>query len=163
MRIIIFYRFLQIKLLSFIVIEAVRFFYASVLHSEGRTELSMKKAKQITALVAIILLVGLYVATFIASFFSGFDSGTAFGVCLILTVAIPLLAFIAILFFGRAAGKRVIGDPEEIVIPEQEVSENDSDESDDTEITDAETTDADVSPEATSDESLETSSDEKSE
>lgn len=77
----------------------------------------MKRAKQITALIAIILLAGLYVATFIASFFSGFDSGKAFGVCLILTITIPLLAFIAILFFGRAAGKKVIGDPDE---PESE-------------------------------------------
>lgn len=88
----------------------------------------MKRAKQITALIAIILLIGLYVATFIASFFSGFDSGRAFSVCLILTVAIPLLAFLAILYFGHAKGKKVIGDPDPIELPEEAYTEVTDDE-----------------------------------
>lgn len=81
----------------------------------------MKKAKQITALVAIILLVGLYIATFITSFFAGGSMNQAFMLCLILTVTIPLLAFVIILFIGRASDKKVIGDPEklEVTVPEE--------------------------------------------
>lgn len=116
----------------------------------------MKRAKQITALIAIILLIGLYVATFIASFFSGFDSGRAFSVCLILTVAIPLLAFLAILYFGHAKGKKVIGDPDPIELPEEAYTEVADDETvaDDVAADDAsneDITDEDVSTNASSD------------
>lgn len=74
----------------------------------------MKKAKQIIAIIAIVLLIGLYIATLITAIFAKEQAATAFTVCMILTVVIPLMAFIAILFFGRAYGKKVIGDPEPI-------------------------------------------------
>ena len=112
----------------------------------------MKRAKQITALIAIILLIGLYVATFIASFFSGFDSGRAFSVCLILTAAIPLLAFLAILYFGHAKGKKVIGDPDPIELPEEAYTEVTDDET----VADEVAADEDTSNEVIADEDVST-------
>lgn len=71
----------------------------------------MKKIKQIIAIIAIALLAGLYIATLITAIFAKEQAATAFAVCMILTFVIPLMAFITILFFGRAYGKKVIGDP----------------------------------------------------
>lgn len=73
----------------------------------------MKKAKQIAAIIAVVLLLGLYITTLLVGLLSPVGHTTLFGICLFGTIAIPILAFLFIWIFGRATGKKVIGDPEE--------------------------------------------------
>lgn len=53
-----------------------------------------KKVKQISAIIAIILLVGLYVATFIFALIDSPNSGGMFQACLFATIGIPILLWI---------------------------------------------------------------------
>lgn len=72
----------------------------------------MKKrsAKQIVALIAVILLVAMYVVTLIAAFFNQAASGKLFLFCVVCTVAVPLLAWIFIWIYGQYSGKKTIAD-----------------------------------------------------
>lgn len=72
----------------------------------------MKKrtAKQVVALGAVILLVALYVVTLLVAIFDKSASGRWFQICLVCTVAIPLLAWIFIWIYGQYTGKKTIAD-----------------------------------------------------
>lgn len=67
-------------------------------------------AKRVAALVAVVLLVALYVVTFFVALFAPVESGNVFAVCLMGTIAIPLLAWIYIWLYGRMTGKETIAD-----------------------------------------------------
>lgn len=67
-------------------------------------------AKRIVALVAVVLLVALYVVTFCVAVFAPVESGNIFAVCLMGTIAIPLLAWIYIWMYGKMTGKETIAD-----------------------------------------------------
>lgn len=56
----------------------------------------MKKAKQILAIISVIVLVGLYVAAFVTSLFDKSTSMTLFKGCIALTIFIPVVAYIYI-------------------------------------------------------------------
>lgn len=72
----------------------------------------MKKrsAKQIAALVAIILLVAMYALTLVVAIIDKSASGKMFAFCLVCTVAVPLLAWIFIWLYGQYSGKKTIAD-----------------------------------------------------
>ncbi len=67
-------------------------------------------AKRIAALVAVVLLVALYLVTFFVAVFAPVESGKIFAVCLMGTVAIPLLAWVYIWMYGKMTGKETIAD-----------------------------------------------------
>ena len=69
-----------------------------------------KNVKRIAALTAVVLLVGLYVATLLTAIFDTTAAGSLFHVCLLCTVAVPLLAWIFIWIYGQTAGKDTIAD-----------------------------------------------------
>lgn len=67
-------------------------------------------AKRIAALTAVVFLVALYLVTFFVAVFAPAESGDVFAVCLMGTVAIPLLAWIYIWMYGKMTGKETIAD-----------------------------------------------------
>ncbi|MGN1147491.1 MAG: hypothetical protein ACI4TB_03655 [Lachnospiraceae bacterium] len=69
-----------------------------------------KNAKQIVALIAVVLLVAMYIVTLIAAVFDSTASGMLFRICLVCTVAIPILAWIYIWLYGQMTGKKTIAD-----------------------------------------------------
>ena len=64
-----------------------------------------KKVKQISAIIAIILLVGLYVATFVFAITDSPNSGRMFQACLFATVAVPILLWIWVWLYGAITKK----------------------------------------------------------
>lgn len=67
-------------------------------------------SKQIVAWIGIILLVLLYIITLIVAIFDTSTSGRLFGLCLLATVAIPLLIWIYTWMYGKLSGKHTIAD-----------------------------------------------------
>lgn len=73
----------------------------------------MKKkpsVKQIAAMTAVILLAALYILTLIMAIVDPSASGRWFVICLVCTMAIPLLAWIFIWIYGETTGKKTIAD-----------------------------------------------------
>lgn len=72
----------------------------------------MKKrtAKQIAALIAVVLLAALYIVTLIVAILDNSAAGRWFQACLVCTVAIPLLTWIFIWLYGQMTGKKTIAD-----------------------------------------------------
>lgn len=64
--------------------------------------------KRIAALLGVILLVALYLITLIVAIFDRSSSGTWFMLCLIGTVAIPLLIWIYTWMYGVLTNRRTI-------------------------------------------------------
>lgn len=64
-----------------------------------------KKIKQISAIIAIVLLVSLYVATFIFAIIDSPNSGKMFQACLFATVGIPILLWIWICIYNALSKK----------------------------------------------------------
>ena len=84
-----------------------------------------KNVKRIAALTAVVLLVGLYVATLLTAIFDTTAAGSLFRVCLLCTVAIPLLAWIFIWIYGQTAGKDTIAD-RKIILTRKDLTGNGS-------------------------------------
>lgn len=66
--------------------------------------------KRIAAIVALVLLAALYIVTFLVALFYPPGAGNLFGVCLMATIAVPLLAWIYIWLYGQTTGKETIAD-----------------------------------------------------
>lgn len=73
-------------------------------------EIKKNTHKRIAAWVAIILLLGLYIVTFIVALVFPEGGEKLFGVCLMATMAIPILAWIYIWLYGQMTGKKTIAD-----------------------------------------------------
>lgn len=65
-----------------------------------------KKVKQILAILAIIMLVGLYIATFIFALMDSPNSGRLFQACLFATIGVPILLWIYIWGYGLLIKKK---------------------------------------------------------
>lgn len=76
-----------------------------------------KKVKQLSAVIAILLLVGLYVATFVFAIIDSPNSGRMFQACLFATVAVPILLWIWLWLYSVVVKKDDIAPPSS---PEQE-------------------------------------------
>ena len=68
------------------------------------------KKQRVAALTGVILLAALYLITLISAVFAGSHTATLFRVCLVLTVAVPLLLWIYIWLWGRLTKKETIAD-----------------------------------------------------
>ncbi|MDD2971790.1 MAG: hypothetical protein PHE02_06635 [Lachnospiraceae bacterium] len=64
-----------------------------------------KKVKQISALIAVIILAGLYLATFLFAIIDSPNSGRMFQACLFATVAVPILLWVWIWLYGAVTQK----------------------------------------------------------
>ena len=67
-------------------------------------------SKQVVAMTGVILLVLLYVVTLIVSIIDKSASGQWFMICLMATVAIPILIWIYTWMYGKLTGKKTIAD-----------------------------------------------------
>lgn len=67
-------------------------------------------AKQIAALLAVVLLAALYLITLFAAIFDTSAAGSLFRICLICTVVVPLLTWVFIWLYGQTTGKSTIAD-----------------------------------------------------
>lgn len=67
-------------------------------------------AKQLAAIIGIVLLVLLYLVTLIVAFVDQSASKSLFQVCLFGTVAIPLLIWIYIWMYGKLTQKHTMAD-----------------------------------------------------
>ncbi len=79
-----------------------------------------KKLKQISAVIAIIILVGLYIATFIFAIIDSPYSGRMFQACLFATISVPILLWIWIWLYGVITGKNNMA----AIFPENKESED---------------------------------------
>ena len=72
----------------------------------------MKKrtGKQVIALAAVVLLVAMYLITLLVAIFDVSASGFWFRMCLVCTLAVPLLAWIFIWIYGQVTKKKTIAD-----------------------------------------------------
>ncbi|MBD5549216.1 MAG: hypothetical protein HDQ97_17835 [Lachnospiraceae bacterium] len=64
-----------------------------------------RKAKQIAAIICIILLVLLYAATLVVSLLDFPGSEHLFAACLMATIGLPILLWIFIWLYGKYTGK----------------------------------------------------------
>lgn len=81
---------------------------------ESRKNRDQKKGKmtpkRIAAIVALVLLAALYIVTFVVAVAYPPGAGNLFGVCLMATIAVPLLAWVYIWLYGQTTGKKTIAD-----------------------------------------------------
>ena len=95
-----------------------------------KKENSKMNPKRIAALLAVILLVSLYVVTLFVAIFAPAEGNNLFAVCLMATIAVPLLAWIYIWLYGQMTGKKTMADlnlmqsDEEGLAAEEEQAEN---------------------------------------
>lgn len=75
-----------------------------------KNENSKMNPKRIVALLAVILLVALYIVTLFVAIFAPTEGGNLFAICLMATIAVPLLAWIYIWLYGQMTGKKTIAD-----------------------------------------------------
>lgn len=66
--------------------------------------------KRIAAIVALVFLAVLYIGTFVVALVYPPGAGNLFGVCLMATIAVPLLAWIYIWLYGQMTGKKTMAD-----------------------------------------------------
>jgi len=81
--------------------------------------------KRIAALIAVILLIGLYIVTFFVALFAPAQGSNLFAVCLMATIAVPLLAWIYIWLYGQMTGKKTMADLN-ILQGDEELAENEN-------------------------------------
>ena len=84
--------------------------------------------KRIAALVAVILLVALYVVTLFVAIFAPAEGNNLFAVCLMATIAVPLLAWVYIWLYGQITGKKTMADLNLMQTDAEEVAETDTEE-----------------------------------
>lgn len=70
------------------------------------------KFKRIVAIVCIVLLLSCYLMTLILAIMGKTIYNNLFGLCLIGTIVLPILAFVIIWLYGRYNDRKVPGDPE---------------------------------------------------
>ena len=80
--------------------------------------------KRVAALFAVVLLVALYVVTLLAAVFDTSAAGSLFRICLICTVAVPLLTWVFIWLYGRTTGKDTIAELHLLEDPEDYGKQN---------------------------------------
>ena len=83
--------------------------------------------KQVAALLAVILLAALYVVTLLAAIFDTTAAGSLFRICLICTVALPLLTWIFIWLYGQTTKKSTIADVHLFEDPKDYGTQNEQD------------------------------------
>ncbi len=88
-------------------------------HKNEITNPKTRHARQIGALVCVVLLVLLYVATLVFAILDFEGSDRLFTACLMSTVGLPILLWIYIWIYGRYTGKHTLADAPEAEKPDQ--------------------------------------------
>lgn len=88
-------------------------------HKNEITNPKARRARQIGALVCVVLLVLLYVATLIFAILDFEGSDQLFAACLMATVGLPILLWIYIWVYGKYTGKHTLADAPEAEKPDQ--------------------------------------------
>ncbi|MCH5269134.1 MAG: hypothetical protein J1E83_00130 [Lachnospiraceae bacterium] len=90
--------------------------------------------KRVAALLAVVLLAALYLVTLLAAVFDTTVAGSLFRICLICTVALPLLTWIFIWIYGQTTGKSTIADVHLLEDPKDYGKQNKQDEPQDKDV-----------------------------
>lgn len=88
-------------------------------HKNEITNPNARRARQIGALICVVLLVLLYVATLIFAILDFEGSDQLFAACLMATVGLPILLWIYIWVYGKYTGKHTLADAPEAEKPDQ--------------------------------------------
>lgn len=67
-------------------------------------------SKQVVAMGGVILLALLYIVTLVVAFVDQSATGSLFQVCLVATIAIPLLIWVYIWMYGKLTNKKTMAD-----------------------------------------------------
>lgn len=67
-------------------------------------------SRQVAALIGVVLLAALYLVTLVVAIFDRDNSGRLFQICLVGTIAIPLLVWVYIWMYGKLSGKHTMAD-----------------------------------------------------
>ncbi len=67
-------------------------------------------SKQVVAMGGVILLALLYLITLVVAFVDQSATGSLFQVCLVATIAVPLLIWVYIWMYGKLTNKKTIAD-----------------------------------------------------
>lgn len=78
-----------------------------------------RKAKQVLAIAAIVVIVALYIVTLILAIFHNENTHQWFMACIIATVALPILIYIFIWLAGRVKGQKQNSSPENLIVPDE--------------------------------------------
>ena len=86
--------------------------------------------KRIAAMAAIVILAGMYLLTLIFALAKFPGAQELFRACLILTVAVPILAWLLIWVIGALRGKHTFADPDILKSNSKNTDEDNSDQQD---------------------------------
>ena len=67
-------------------------------------------SKQVVALSGVILLVAIYIITLVVAIVNPGESGNYFQICLVSTIAVPLLIWIYVWMYGKLTNKHTFAD-----------------------------------------------------
>lgn len=72
----------------------------------------MNKAKRITAMIGVVLLLSLYLLTFISSFFSSGPTNQLFSACIFSTIVVPVMLYVYMLIYKLVHRKDISMNPD---------------------------------------------------
>lgn len=76
-------------------------------------------SKQVVAMAGVILLVSIYIITLLVAIFNPGESGNYFQICLVSTIAVPILIWIYVWMYGKLTNRHTFADPDYLK-PEEE-------------------------------------------
>ena len=76
-------------------------------HSNPKKKIT---SKQVVAMAGVILLVAIYIITLLVAIFNPGESGNYFQICLVSTIAVPILIWIYVWMYGKLSGKETFAD-----------------------------------------------------
>ena len=69
-------------------------------------------SKQVVAMAGVILLVAIYIITLLVAIFNPGESGNYFQICLVSTIAVPILIWIYVWMYGKITNRHTFADPD---------------------------------------------------
>lgn len=76
-------------------------------------------SKQVVAMAGVILLVAIYIITLLVAIFNPGESGNYFQICLVSTIAVPILIWIYVWMYGKLTNRHTFADPDYLKAEEQ--------------------------------------------
>ncbi|MBR4085923.1 MAG: hypothetical protein IKK33_16740 [Lachnospiraceae bacterium] len=77
-------------------------------HSNPKKKIT---SKQVVAMAGVILLVAIYIITLLVAIFNPGESGNYFRICLVSTIAVPILIWIYVWMYGKLTNRHTFADP----------------------------------------------------
>lgn len=82
--------------------------HTSTDHTDNKTKRAKKTPKQIAAIICIVLLAAMYLITFIVACLDFPGWNRLFAVCLLMTIAVPILLWLYIWLYGMYTEKHTM-------------------------------------------------------